>query len=351
LVAFAYKDPAANKVVDKKKVLREIDYVGGILSTIGVTLFMMGLQWGAIQYEWNSTHVLVPVCIGAAFITAFFIYEVKFAKYPMVPKGLFSKAKRTMICLLIITFASGGNFFVLLLFWPTQIYNQYGDDPLNVGVRALPIGFGIILGAAVALVSIPALKGRTTILIIFATGLMTVGTGLMSLARKDNLGAVMAIVTFASIGTGAVIIPCSIIAQVVCPHELIGTITAITLAIRYIGGAIAFSAYYNIFYPKLLHYLQTDAAIKIVIAGVSIDTGAITDLLTLAAQAQYPALRERIAGPNVIRRDIAYEVTISAVQDAFVEAYKWPYYMSIAFGLVSFIAAFGLQDIRKHMQI
>ena len=48
-VVFLYDDPAKHRKIDKKKVLREVDYVGGILSTFGVTLFMMGLQWGAVQ--------------------------------------------------------------------------------------------------------------------------------------------------------------------------------------------------------------------------------------------------------------------------------------------------------------
>lgn len=44
----------------------------------------------------------------------------------MVPKALFSKAKKTMIVILLITFLSGGNYFAMLLFWPTQVYNVYG---------------------------------------------------------------------------------------------------------------------------------------------------------------------------------------------------------------------------------
>lgn len=48
LVIFAYKDPS--RVTEEyiaRHVLRQVDYIGGILSTIGVTCFMMGLQWGA----------------------------------------------------------------------------------------------------------------------------------------------------------------------------------------------------------------------------------------------------------------------------------------------------------------
>lgn len=33
-----------------------------------------------------------------------------------------------MIIILLITFLSGGNFFVMLLMWPTQIYNVYGKS-------------------------------------------------------------------------------------------------------------------------------------------------------------------------------------------------------------------------------
>lgn len=82
------------------------------------------LTW--IQYSWHSIHVLVPFVIGIVLIICFFLWEAKFAKHPMVPGALFSKSKRTMIAILLITFFSGGNFFAMLLFWPTQVYNVYG---------------------------------------------------------------------------------------------------------------------------------------------------------------------------------------------------------------------------------
>lgn len=50
----------------------------------------------------------------------------------MVPAELFSKDRRTMIAILMITFWSGGNYFVLLLLWPTQCYNVYGMLVLRI---------------------------------------------------------------------------------------------------------------------------------------------------------------------------------------------------------------------------
>jgi hypothetical protein len=85
------------------------------------------LDANASQYPWGSAHNLAPLILGIVFIIAFFVWEF-YAPYPMVPKAMFSKAKKTMIVILLITFLSGGNYFVLLLFWPTQVYNVYGKS-------------------------------------------------------------------------------------------------------------------------------------------------------------------------------------------------------------------------------
>lgn len=48
LLVFFYKDPARNFASRKKSdILKEVDYIGGFLSTAGVLFFMMGMQWGA----------------------------------------------------------------------------------------------------------------------------------------------------------------------------------------------------------------------------------------------------------------------------------------------------------------
>lgn len=256
-----------------------------------------------------------------------------------------------MIAILVITFFSGGNFLVVLLFWPTQCYNVYGSDPVQVGIRALPIGFGIIVGAFVSLVLIGVTKGRTTILMIFWTVFMTAFTGAMSAATAYNLVPVVyPLITLSCFGVGAVIIPASIIAQIVAPTELIGTITAITLSIRYIGGAIAFTAYYNIFYSKF-YVLATQVGTLLAYGGYSYDYPTLVELVTLAAHSEYAALKELIAtSPNVMMKDTAYDEIITLIQPAFASAYRWPYWISIAFGGVCIVASCFLRDIRKHME-
>lgn len=154
--------------------------------------------------------------LGILVIAAFFVWEMKYAPHPMIPKAVFSKDKRSMIMILLITFFSGGNLFVMLIFWPTQVYNVYGDDPIQIGkacniyrgtkvnaddrsagIRTLPIGSGIIFGAAFNLLLFGIFKGRTTLLMIFWTSVMTIFTGCVSIADRHNLNPTIYVSLFA----------------------------------------------------------------------------------------------------------------------------------------------------------
>jgi MFS family permease len=78
---FYFPPPRPNSAgKSRAQVLREIDYIGGFLSIVGMVLFMAGLQWGGYQYPWSSAHVLAPLIIGAAFIIAFIVWEGWFAE-------------------------------------------------------------------------------------------------------------------------------------------------------------------------------------------------------------------------------------------------------------------------------
>ena len=175
------------------------------------------------------------------------------------------------------------------------------------------------------------------------------------MGTPDNMWLMYILVTLGSIGVGGVIIPSSIIAQICCPNELIATITAITLSIRYIGGAIGYTAYYNIFYHKFVGYATEEVGINTILRGLiaSItDQEFVTVIVTLAGQARFRELHEiMMTSPKILApdRQKAYDEIITATQFAFSKAYRWPYWMSIAFGGLCFIMAFFLGDIKRFL--
>ncbi|CAA9961947.1 hypothetical protein CFE70_005347 [Pyrenophora teres f. teres 0-1] len=355
LCIFFYRDPSRlTDTYTARDVLRKVDFIGGFLSTAGITLFMMGLQWSSLQYKWGSAHNVAPFTLGLIFIIAFFIWEF-IAPYPMCPRELFSKSKRSTIALLLITFFSGGNYFVMLLLWPSELTNVWGGDERTIGIRTLPVGFCIIGGAAICLGLIILTKGRVRELMIFFTALMTAGTGALSVARPDNLNESLVILSFACLGVGGILIPTSIIGQTIVPDEYIATITAITLSIRFIGGAIGFSIYTNVLTHKTTEYFTQFVAIDTLVRQSIVNflnpdgQATIAAIATALGNSKFDEVKRILAtSPSVINRD-AYPEILAATQKAWALAYRYPYWISIAFGGICFISSLFITDVRPLM--
>ncbi|KAF2159271.1 hypothetical protein M409DRAFT_71157 [Zasmidium cellare ATCC 36951] len=336
MIAFFYFPPPRvnSEGMSRRQVLGQIDYIGGLLSIGGMLLFMMGLQWGGYQYDWDSAHVLAPLILGAAMLVAFVIWE-GYAPYPMFPCRL-RQEPRTIGLLLVITAISGANFFSILMFWPTQAFNVYGHDPVGVGLRGFPVGFGIMGGAVIVLVLLSVFRGHNKELMIVSSVLMTAGCGSLAVAKVDNMGTLWGLLTLAGLGIGGIVVPASIITTIICPDDLIATVAALTLAIRVIGGSIGYCVYYNVFVSKFVPKATLNITNETIIG----------EAIKLTAD----SLIDRIADlPGVVGVPGAHEGIVYAGQVAYAEAYVYVYLVSIAFGSISIIAACFLGDISKYM--
>jgi Fungal trichothecene efflux pump (TRI12) len=262
----------------------------------------------------------------------------------MFPKRI-RKDPRILILTLIITFISGANFFSVLLFWPTQAFNVYGHDPIQVGLRGIPIGFSILTGACVVLWLLSFFRGGNKWLMIGSSALMTAGCGALAAARIDNINAVYGILVIAGLGIGGIVVPASIITTIICPDDLIATVTALTLAIRVIGGAIGYTVYYNVFANKLVPILSVSIATACY-ENMIFDPDTITTIVQLTGAS---LIDEILSVPGVDGNVTKWNILVAAGQLAYAQAYPYVYYTSIAFGAISIIAACFLGDISKYM--
>ncbi|KAF7954206.1 hypothetical protein EAE96_005335 [Botrytis aclada] len=340
---FYFPPPRVNSDgLSRKEIISQIDFVGGFLSIVGLILFVAGLLWGGYQYPWGSAHVLVPLILGVAFIVAFCFWEVYGAKHPMFPARL-RKEPRILALTLVITFISGANFFSVLLFWPTQAFNVYGHDPIGVGIRGLPVGFSILVGACVVLWLLSVFRGGNRMLMIISSCMMTAGCGALAAADRNNINAVYGILVVAGLGIGGIVVPASIITTIICPDDLIATIAALTLAIRVVGGAIGYTTYYNVFLTKFIPELSVKIALACYANNI-FDLEIISHIAELTGASLLDEILP-LVGNNVT----IWNEVVLAGQEAYATAYPWVYYVSIAFGAVSILASIGLGDISKYM--
>jgi hypothetical protein len=290
----------------------------------------------------------------------------------MFPSRL-KKESRIITLTLIITAISGANFFSILMFWPTQAYNMYGHDPVGklhlhaissirirkaiwnyylltlnapgVGVRVLPVGFAILGGAVIVLVLLSVLGGHIRELLGVACIFMTAGCGALAVADLNNLHQVYGILVIAGLGIGGIVVPAAIIITIICPDDLIATVTALTLSIRVIGGCVGYTTYYNVF----VHQFGKNAVKYIGGAMVEIGATNSSDIAAAIGITGVSLLEELRTIPAIGNNETAYNMIVYAGQLAYSESYKYVYYISLAFGALSLVCAALLGDIGKYM--
>ena len=146
------------------------------------------------------------------------------------------------------------------------------------------------------------------------------------------------------LGIGGIVVPASIITTIICPDDLIATVSALTLSIRVIGGSVGYCAYYNVFVSKFVPNAIKYIGGTMVAYGITNQT-LIADAIGLTGESLIDELRV-IPG---FQNDTVYNAVVAAGQLAYAESYKYVYLASIAAGCVSIIAACCLGNIDKYM--
>jgi hypothetical protein len=341
-------------------ILKRIDYIGGILSITGLTLFLVSLQSGGYTHPWASGYVLGTMLSGLALIAAWVVYERKFARHPMVPGELF-KGQRIVGLAYVVAFAAGMNFFSILNFFPVTFTSVYDPDPVRIGVRGLGPAFTTALGAIGFNAALSAFPNRTREVLLFAVLLMTGFAGSLAVMTPENEKLIVALGSIASFGVGGVLVPAATVAMLVCPDALITTAAAMSLSIRTVGGSIGYSIYYNIFATKLEKNLPAYVAKYAIKAGLPITSATqfvtifLTDPTALAT-AGIPGLTPAVIAGATKGTQWAFSESLKYV---WVRIDPQPYcerrkkltiskFTSIAFGSIAIICTILLPSTKKY---
>ncbi len=85
--------------------IKAIDWIGSLTIVGGTLMFLFGLQYGGAVFPWDSATVICLLVFGVVTWGIFGFWEWKFAKYPIMPMGLF--ASRTRLATLGVVFFHG----------------------------------------------------------------------------------------------------------------------------------------------------------------------------------------------------------------------------------------------------
>jgi uncharacterized membrane protein YidH (DUF202 family) len=123
-ILIGYRPPKRQTNLSNRPLLQKIeslDLTGFGLLTVGLALFLTGLNLGGGQYPWHSAKVLATLIVGIVLLIIFGVYEWKGTKTGIMHHDLFKGGKdrgRTFgICVALI-FVEGILLFSNIIFYP-----------------------------------------------------------------------------------------------------------------------------------------------------------------------------------------------------------------------------------------
>lgn len=116
----------------KMKQLRTLDWIGIVLFSTGLVVFLIGMNWGGSAYPWKSGHVLGALFAGFGALVAFCIWEAYSGlEYPLIPMRLFKNIPydANVACASLAAIVYYANSII----WPTMVSSLFTTDITEIG--------------------------------------------------------------------------------------------------------------------------------------------------------------------------------------------------------------------------
>ncbi|EXJ78178.1 hypothetical protein A1O3_09339 [Capronia epimyces CBS 606.96] len=127
--------------------LAQLDYLGLLLYTGGLLLFLMGLSWGGSVHPWRSAYVICTMVIGLLMLVGFVLWEAwATLQEPMLPLHLFKQRGFASAVLMVSIGASV--YYAFAILWPNMVNILYseGETTMWIGWASCTTNAGFTLG-------------------------------------------------------------------------------------------------------------------------------------------------------------------------------------------------------------
>ena len=194
---------------------------------------------------------------------------------------------------------------------------------------------GIILGNW----SLSYFRGASREILSTSAFIMALGIGTLATVTENTSALAVGLSFLGGFGAGGIVQPAITMLTIISPDELIGTITAIALSLRLVGGSIGFAIYDNILTNKLADILPVNVGDAALEAGLPYDQ--ITSFLDAYFSANSTSLAQY--SPSIL------QAAQDATSTSYVVGFRLIHLVSIAFGGLAVVGSLFLGDIRTHM--
>ncbi|KAF7330988.1 ABC transporter [Mycena venus] len=242
--------------------IKNLDWIGTILSLAMVVSLLLPLQWGGNEKPWNAPEVIALLVLFIVLLVAFIVFEIKYGSNAVFPsKVLF---RRNMIGAVIAT----------------AILHSAGLSSLQ------------LLSATITVGAIITKFGHPRPFLVAGPAIACIGFGLLFTVHQDtNAGKIAGFQILVGLGLGFAIQNTLVIAQTefASEQDLVPQATSMITFIQLIGSAIGLAVFGAVFAGQIRSKLNSSGLPREVIQAVLGDIKIISSLPTEQQNIVIPA--------------------------------------------------------------
>src|SRR4051794_2909988 len=179
------------------------DFLGMLLLSPGLALFLFGVSSIPAEGTVNATRVLVPGAVGLVLVIGFVLHAFR-PEHPLIDLRLFKNRQLTISTIAMFLF--GVPFFGAGLLVPSFFLQVRGQNTLHAGLLVAPQGFGAMLTMPVA----GFLADKIAIKKIVVPGLALIACGMAVLTQvgpHTSYLLIMGVLFVMGLGMGGTMMP------------------------------------------------------------------------------------------------------------------------------------------------
>lgn len=238
---------------------RKVDWMGSLLSVIGVAGLLLALQGGGDYWAWNSWQsFLLFITSGVA--VGLFVRNELHVPEPILDLKLFTSRAFTVVSL--IAFILGAGMFGAIVFFPWFIQGVAGASATSSGTVTLPMTVLMLIGSVLGGQVARRLEYRWQM----GGGLLIVGAGFYLATRfslTTTLWQARAAIMLLGFGIGLVQPILTVAVQQAFGRERRGTVTAATYFFRSVGSTVGVTGLGILFNNQMTHQYRLLLARKL----------------------------------------------------------------------------------------
>lgn len=160
----------------KMEVVKNFDYIGATALLVGVTLVVIGLNWGGNLYTWDNAHTVATIVVGGVVLVVFLpIWSLSgIPKDPFLPKRIFTRGW-TVSCLSSSVGATV--YYSFTIIWPSMVTNVFANGDLYwAGWASCLVTMGIVIGEIIAnFFTLIVTRQKTQCIVVMLVGTVFLG--------------------------------------------------------------------------------------------------------------------------------------------------------------------------------